>query len=90
MLNPGDFYTMTDTLQDPRPSLGRPKATAGLGTTPRPGGMQHRACGKQVVEARGIDFEHMPPKEGPMEQHVLGQEKERYSYFETRAALAVP
>ena len=55
MLNPGDFYTMTDTLQDPRPSLGRPKATAGLGTTPRPGRMQHRVFGKKVVEAVRID-----------------------------------
>ena len=42
MLNPGDFYTMTDTLRAASLPSGISKASTGLGVVPQRGRMQHR------------------------------------------------
>ena len=44
-MDPGDFYTMTDTLRAARLPSGRPKVSAGLGVAARPGRMLHRVSG---------------------------------------------
>ena len=56
MLNSADFYTLTDTLRIARASSGRPKVIAGLGIAPRPGRMQHRVSGKEIVDELPWDY----------------------------------
>lgn len=53
--NPGDFYTMTDTLRSSRLPLGGLKASAGLGLALRLGRMYHRICGKKTMEVAQVE-----------------------------------
>ena len=62
MLNPGGFYTMTDTLRTGRLSSGTLKVTAELGIVLRQGRVQHSVCGKKIVNAAGSHLGYALPR----------------------------